>query len=174
MSNPTPATSPLWETLRSNLTATRRQVLLYAAVYLLWGFTMNSLGKLLRIAEFATWWQVITCYVLYLVPASLLVRRCSFFQQYLYGLLTLAPLELLGYALGTSRAYPGNVLDRVLGERNFTLAMVVFFGWLLPLGNGAVAGLERRIFVSPRTAGTAPHTPAPARPRRNPAPSRSA
>jgi hypothetical protein len=174
MSDPTPATSPLWAALRRNLAATRRQVLLYLSLYLLWGFTMNSLGKLLKIAEFVTWWQVITCYGLCLVPASLLVRRYSFFQQYLYGLLTLAPLELLGYALGTSRAYPGNLLDRVLGERNFTLAMVVFFGWLLPLGNGAVAGLERRLFLSPRTDDRAPRTPAPGPPRRNPAPSRSA
>lgn len=129
-----------------NVAATRRQYLLYALVYLLWGFGMNSLGKGLRIAEFATWWQVFTCYGLYLVPASLLVRRQSLFQQYLHGLLVLAPLEILGYALGTSRAYPGNMLDRALGERNFTLAMVVFFGWILPLGNLAVAALERRVF----------------------------
>ena len=36
---------------------------------------MNSLGKLLQIAEFASWWQVISCYALYLLPASLLRLR---------------------------------------------------------------------------------------------------
>jgi hypothetical protein len=148
----------MWDTLRRNLRATRRQYQIYILLYLLWGFMMNSVGKLLRIAEFATWWQVFTCYGLYLIPASLLVRRYPVFQQYLYGLLTLAPLELLGYALGTSHAYPGNVLDKVLGERNFTLAMVVFFGWILPLGNLAVARLERALW---KPAAAAPEIAAP-------------
>jgi len=129
--------------------ATRRQLCLYAALYLVWGLCMNGLGKLLRIAEFVSWWQVVSCYVLYLVPASLLVRRYGAFQQYLYGLLALAPLELAGYAIGSSRAYPGNLVDQALGERNFTLAMVVFFAWVLPLGNRAVAGLERLLFGEP-------------------------
>lgn len=132
--------------LFDGMRATRRQLCLYAALYLAWGLCMNGLGKLLRIAEFVSWWQVVSCYLLYLVPASLLVRRYGTFQQYLYGLLALAPLELAGYAIGSSRAYPGNVVDQVLGERNFTLAMVVFFAWALPLGNRAVAGLERLLF----------------------------
>jgi len=136
----------MWDTLRQNLAVTRRQYQIYLVLYLLWGFTMNSVGKILRIAEFATWWQVFTCYGLYLVPASLLVRRYSLFQQYLYGLLTLAPLELAGYALGTSHAYPGNVLDKVLGERNFTLAMVLFFAAYFPLLNALVSGLHGRLF----------------------------
>jgi hypothetical protein len=136
----------LWDSLRQNLAATPRQILLYEILYLGWGFTMNALGKALRIAQFAHGWQVLTCYGLYLVPASLLVRRHGPGQQYLFGLLTLAPLELLGYALGTSLAFPGNLLDRVLGERNFSLAMVVFFAALLPLGNWAVDRLERGLW----------------------------
>ena len=131
-----------WDSLRP----TRRQLVLYVALYLAWGLGMNGLGKALRIAEFVSWWQVVSCYVLYLVPASLLVRRYGFLQQYLYGLLALAPLELAGYAIGSSRAYPGNILDRVLGERNFTLAMVVFFACYLPLGNRAVGWLEDHLF----------------------------
>jgi len=138
----------MWTTLTENLRATRRQVLLYVGLYLLCGLVMNALGKLLQIAAFASWWQVVSCYVLYLVPASLLVRRYGPFQQYLYGLLALAPLELAGYALGTSFAYPHNVLDRIFGERNFVLVMVVFFAWVLPCGNWAVARLERRLFDS--------------------------
>jgi hypothetical protein len=127
--------------------APRRLFVLYSVTYLLAGLAMNTIGKVLRIAEFVTWYQVFTCYVLYLVPASLLVRHRTFFDQYLFGLLTLAPLELGGYALGTSRAFEGNILDRVLGPRNFALAMVVFFGWILPLGNRAVAWLDGRLFA---------------------------
>ncbi len=143
-----------WDSLRA-ARAPRRQLVLYVVLYLAWGLCMNGLGKALRIAEFVSWWQVVSCYVLYLVPASLLVRRYSFFQQYLYGLLALAPLELAGYAIGSSRAYPGNILDRILGERNFTLAMVVFFACYLPLGNRAVAWLDGHLFGAEAEEGAA-------------------
>src|SRR5438045_1858110 len=82
-----------------------RVFVLYAVLYLLAGLVMNTVGKVFRIAEFVTWFQVFTCYVLYLAPISLMVRHRSFFDQYLFGLLALAPLELGGYALGTSRAF---------------------------------------------------------------------
>lgn len=111
---------------------------------------MNAIGIYLKLACFVSWFQVISCYLLYLLPISLLVRRSSVFQQYLYGLLALAPLELLGYSLGTSYAYPDNIIDRILGERNFTLAMTVFFGWSLPFGNRVVARLERSLFGATR------------------------
>lgn len=134
-----------------SMTATRTQLLIYVCLYLLAGLTMNSIGKLLHVAEFSSWWQVLSCYVLYLLPASLMVRRLSLLQQYLHGLLALAPLEILGYALGTSHAFDHNLVDRVLGERNFTLAMVVFFAWILPVGNLAAAWIERT-FVEPTQA----------------------
>lgn len=139
----------LWSWLGRALAARPRQYALYAGLYLGAGLVMNAIGKWLQIAEFLHWWQVITCYVLYLVPASLLVRRHSLFDQYLRGLLTLAPLELLGYAFGTSRAYDDNVIDQVFGARNFTLAMVVFFAATLPAGNAAVRWLEARLFGRP-------------------------
>ncbi len=132
--------------LIQNLPATKRQYKIYVILYLVMGLTMNKIGRYFEIASFLSWFQVVTCYVFYLVPASLLVRRYSPFQQYLYGLLTLAPLELLGYSLGTSYAYPNNIIDKILGERNFTLAMVVFFGVILPLGNKAVSTLEHFLF----------------------------
>jgi hypothetical protein len=138
------AQTPSIESLARSLAASPRQYGLYAGLYLVSGLVMNTIGKWLEIAEFNHWWQVVTCYVLYLAPASLLVREKTFFDQYLRGLLTLAPLEILGYALGTSRAFDNNLIDRVLGERNFTLAMVVFFGLTLPAGNAAVAWLDAR------------------------------
>jgi hypothetical protein len=124
--------------------ATPRQYVLYGGVYLLWGATMDTIGQQMAIAEFRHWWQILTCYLCYLVPISLLVRRKSHFEQYVYGVLALAPLELLGYALGTSIAHEGNVLDAVLGPRNFTLAMCIFFGIIPPVGNSVVRWIDRR------------------------------
>lgn len=143
------------DTLQNGLRATRRQHLLYMAVYLVFGLCMNSLGKLLQIAEFVHWWQVLTCYLLYLVPVSLLLRGRPWPEQYAFGVLALAPLELSGFALGTSRAFEGNVVDRILGPRNFVLAMTVLFGAIVPLGNAAIARLEALLFpieISPATA----------------------
>ncbi len=128
------------------LLATRRQYLLYVCLYFGWGLYMHKLGGWLQIAEFAHWWQVITCYVFCLVPASLAVRSQPLLAQYLFGLLTLAPIEILGYALGTSIVYENNILDRVFGPRNFSLCMTVFFAGILPLGNLAVQWLEQAIW----------------------------
>jgi hypothetical protein len=132
--------------LQEILSATPRQYALYVVLYAGWGFINNRLGQLWKLAEFAHWWQVLTCYVLYLVPWSLAVRRRSLAQQYLHGLLALGVLELLGYALGTSIAHPDNMFDQVLGPRNFSLAMTLMFAGLLPAGNLLVAGVERGLF----------------------------
>src|SRR5262252_8504644 len=85
--------------LRERLQATPRQYVLYAVIYFIWGSASDTIGKLLLIAEFRHWWQILTCYVCYLVPVSLLVRKKSILEQYVYGVVALAPLELLGYAL---------------------------------------------------------------------------
>ena len=127
------------------LRATPRQYTIYAVVYFLWGLVMNALGQWMQIAAFAYWWQVVTCYVLYLVPVSLTVRRQSRAMQYVFGVLALAPLELGGYAIGSSIAYPDNVLDHIFGPRNFTLAMVMFFGIIPPVGNTLVHWIDRAL-----------------------------
>ena len=143
-------TNSLWVVaagrLREQLQATPRQYVLYAIIYFIWGSASDTIGKLLLIAEFRHWWQILTCYICYLVPVSLLVRNKSILEQYIYGVVALAPLELLGYALGTSIAHNGNVLDATIGPRNFTLAMCVFFGIIPPIGNGLVRWTESRFF----------------------------
>ena len=116
---------------------------LYFAVYIPVGFVMNAFGQWAEIAMFAQWWQVLTCYGLYLVPASLLWRHRSWFDQYLWGLLVLGLLEVAGYTLGTSIAFAGNMLDQVFTERNFSLAMTIFFAAFIPCGNAAVATVSR-------------------------------
>jgi len=123
------------------LTAT--QWATYAITYLCVGTVMNAVGQWLEIARFTHWWQVITVYVLYMVPVSVLFRGLPWWQQYLYGLLPMGLLELGGYALHSSYAYPGNILDRYLDPRNFSLAMVLFFAAYFPLLNALVALLGR-------------------------------
>ena len=121
--------------------------LVYIAVYIPIGFVMNEIGRLMQIAEFANWWQVLTCYGLYLIPASLMARHQSWFDQYLWGLLALALLEICGYTFGTSIAHSGNILDQVFTERNFALCMVVFFAAYIPAGNWVVNAVHRRFFA---------------------------
>ena len=128
----------LWQT-------SRKVWIAYLAVYLCAGFIMNAVGQWLEIAKFANWWQVISCYGLYLVPVSLLVKHRSAFDQYLHGLLFLGLLELGGDTLQTSIPYPGNAIDFLFTERNFSLAMTLFFAAILPIGNYALGHILRRL-----------------------------
>ncbi len=122
-------------------------LLLYAFVYFCWGMAMDQFGQWARIAQFKYWWQVLTVYVLYLAPISVACHRSSWTTQYLVGVLALAPIELVGYRIGSSIAHDGNILDAILGPRNFTLAMTIFFGTYIPIGNAAVRSLAKRIGI---------------------------
>ena len=121
--------------------------LTYAIIYFIWGSVMNWVGMELSIARFTFWWQVITVYVIYMVPISLLLRGLPVHMQYAYGLIAMCLLEFSGYALGTSYAYPDNLLDQYFSIRNFSLAMSLFFAWYFPLGNWGVAKIYRLIFA---------------------------
>ena len=48
--------------------------LTYIVFYLVWGSVMNWIGQELAIAKFVYWWQVVTVYVVYMVPISILLR----------------------------------------------------------------------------------------------------
>lgn len=137
--------------LLDRVRATPRLYVLYSVVYFVVGTINNQIGQWLQIARFRYDFQVFTCYVLYLVPWSLAVRRETRFQQYLYGLLALSMLELAGYSFGTSIPYPNNIIDRVLGERNFTLFMTVVFAGLLPLGNWLIEQLNSALPGQPKS-----------------------
>ena len=136
-------TLPLPDRVRHRLAVAPGTLAVYLGLYLPIGFVMNAFGKWAGIAEFSHDWQVLTCYGLYLVPASLWVRHKAWFDQYLHGLLFMGLLELAGYTLGTSIAHEGNLLDAIFTPRNFTLAMVLWFAVYLPAGNYAVARVER-------------------------------
>lgn len=123
-----------------------RLILMYCLVYLLWGMGMNWLGTTLEIARFTYWWQVITTYILYMVPISLLLRNRPFYEQYAYGLIAMGLLEFGGYAMQTSYAYPNNLLDQFFGGRTFALAMALFFALYFPAGNWLVGTLYTLMF----------------------------
>lgn len=124
----------------------------YLVLYGLMGMVMNEVGQLLEIARFEYWWQIITVYLLYMVPVSILLRPYTFFQQYAYGLFFMGILELGGYALETSYAYPDNLIDTFLGVRNFALVMTLFFALYFPLGNSLASFIHNRMASIRRTA----------------------
>lgn len=124
----------------------KRLILVYCLVYLLWGLGMNWFGTFMEIARFTYWWQVITCYILYMVPISLLLRNRPFHEQYAYGLIAMGFLEFGGYALQTSYAYPDNLLDKFFGGRTFALGMALFFALYFPAGNWLVGKIYDRMF----------------------------
>ena len=134
----------LWA--RSRLLVEPKLVILYFLVYLPWGFAMDWVGNELEIARFTHWWQVITVYGFYMIPISLLLRGMAVHTQYAYGLIAMGLLEFGGYALGSSYAFPENILDTWFGIRNFSLAMSLFFAWYFPLGNWVVTRLHSVIF----------------------------
>ncbi|MGB5430112.1 hypothetical protein [Eudoraea sp.] len=123
-----------------------RLIFTYCLVYFIWGMLMNWFGNEFKIARFTYWWQVISCYVIYMVPISLLLRKLPFHMQYAYGLVAMGLLEFGGYFFKTSYAFTGNILDEIFGIRNFTLGMALFFAFYFPIGNWGVGRIYKLIF----------------------------
>ncbi len=134
--------------VKNRLTVDPKLLVTYVLVYFLWGMAMNFVGTKTEIARFTHWWQVITVYLIYMIPISLLLRGLPFHQQYAYGLVAMGLLEFIGYALGTSYAYPDNILDELFNIRNFSLGMALFFALYFPLGNWLVKRIHSTIFGS--------------------------
>jgi len=132
--------------IRERLWVDKRLLSVYVLVYFAWGLGMNEVGKTLEIARFTYWWQVITVYLLYMVPISLVLRNYPFFKQYAYGLVAMGLLEFGGYLLETSYAYPDNLMDQYFGVRNFSLGMALFFALYFPLGNWVVYKIYKTLF----------------------------
>nr|WP_299382344.1 hypothetical protein [Allomuricauda sp.] len=135
-----------WNFILQKVTVDKRLLLVYSVVYFLWGMGMDWFGQLVQIAKFTYWWQVITCYILYMVPISLILRGLPFHMQYAYGLVAMGFLEFGGYALQTSYAYPDNILDQLFNIRNFSLGMALFFALYFPLGNWLVGKIYGALF----------------------------
>ncbi|WP_378182118.1 hypothetical protein [Aquimarina sp. SS2-1] len=126
-------------------------VLTYIIIYFIWGLGMNAFGTEMEIARFANWWQIITCYILYMVPISILLKDYNFFNQYAYGLVAMGILEFLGYWLQTSYVYPNNILDQLFNPQNFSLGMALFFALYFPAGNWLVDKTHNILFKGQMT-----------------------
>ena len=124
---------------------------IYIIIYFLWGLGMNRFGEEMEIAKFVNWWQVITCYILYMVPISIILKEYNFFNQYAYGLVAMGILEFLGYWLQTSYVYPNNILDHFFNPQNFSLGMALFFALYFPAGNWLVNKIHKVIFKKQHT-----------------------
>lgn len=131
--------------LRSRMKVDNKTLILYFVIYFSWGMAMNAFGQWAEIARFTYWWQVITCYLLYMVPISLFLRSFTWYEQYAYGLVAMGALEFMGYALETSYAYPDNLMDQFFNPQNFSLGMAMFFAAYFPLGNGLVSKVRKLI-----------------------------
>lgn len=124
----------------------KKLVLLYIIINFVWGTSMNAFGDYMQIAKFTYWWQVITVYLIYMIPISLLLRKLPFHTQYAYGLIAMALLEFWGYYFESSYAYPDNLMDQYLNIRNFSLGMALFFALYFPLGNAFVGWVYKLVF----------------------------
>lgn len=120
---------------------------IYITVYFIWGYGMNEFGQYMAIAKFSYWWQIITCYIFYMIPISILLKDKSFFDQYAYGLVAMGLLEFMGYWLQTSYAYPNNIIDQLFHPQNFSLGMALFFALYFPAGNWLVYKIYKLLFA---------------------------
>ena len=132
--------------IRKKLQVEPKLILIYVLLYSAWGTGMNYFGSYVEIARFTYWWQIITCYILYMVPVSLLLRNLPFHAQYAYGLVAMGLLEFGGYAMQSSYVYPNNILEQLFTTHNFALGMALFFALYFPLGNWAVAKIYELVF----------------------------
>lgn len=132
--------------VRQKIAIEKSLLLVYIIVYASWGAMMDRFGSMVEIARFTYWWQIITVYILYMIPISLLLRGLPFYQQYAYGLVFMSLLEFGGYAIESSYAYPNNLLDQYFGIRNFSLGMALFFALYFPAGNWLVNNIHLKLF----------------------------
>lgn len=132
--------------VKDKLNVDSKLILLYIIIYFTWGLCMNYFGSYMQIARFTYWWQIITCYIVFMVPVSLLLRGLPFHAQYAYGLVAMALCEFGGYAIRSSYAYPDNLLDKFFSPQNFSLSMALFFALYFPLGNWGVGKIYAALF----------------------------
>jgi hypothetical protein len=124
---------------------TPAELAITCVVFLCIGSLMQSFGKWAHIAQFKHFWQVGTCYLGFVVPLALFVRGLPLPLplQYCVCVAAFIPLEVAGYAIGSSIALDGNVLEAVFGPRNFTAVMVAGVAFIPPVGLKIVEGLRR-------------------------------
>ena len=131
--------------LKDRLRVDLKILLIYVVLYFTWGFIMNEIGIYAEIARFMYRFQIFTCYILFMIPVSLILRGLPWHQQYAYGVVLMGIYEFGGYALGTSIIYEDNIISQLFNQSNFSLAMTLFFGAYFPLGNAAVKWIAKSL-----------------------------
>lgn len=121
--------TPWWQRFRT----TPSELIVLALVFLAIGAGMSTFGKWARIARFGHDWQIVTCYLGYVLPMALLVRDLSFPLQYCVCVTLFLPLEVSGFALGSSIAFDGNAFE-LFGLRSFTAVMSAAVALIPPVG----------------------------------------
>jgi hypothetical protein len=119
------------------------------AVFLCIGVLMNSFGQWAHIAEFRHSWQIATCYLGFVLPLALFVRGLPLPLQYCVCVTAFIPLEVAGYAIGSSIAFAGNPFEALFGVRNFTAVMVTGVAFIPPIGLQIVEGLRKAVAARP-------------------------
>jgi hypothetical protein len=114
-------------------------------VFLAMGAVMNGAGHLLSIAWFKHWWQVAPCYLGYVLPLALVLRGTPTASAWRTSILAFIPLELVGYALGTSVIADDNIIAAIVGTHNFTLVMVLLVSPTPLIGNAIVDVVSPRL-----------------------------
>jgi hypothetical protein len=122
--------------------ATLPELAIHCVLFLAVGFLMNSFGQWARIAEFRHSWQIATCYLGFVVPLALFIRGLPWPLQYCVCVTAFIPLEVAGYAIGSSIAFDGNPFEALFGVRNFTAVMVAAVALIPPIGLRIVEGLR--------------------------------
>jgi hypothetical protein len=123
----------------------RRRLWLSALVFVAMGAVMNGVGHLLSIAWFKHWWQVAPCYLGYVLPLALVLRGTPLASAWRTSILAFIPLELVGYALGTSVVADNNIIATIVGPHNFTLVMVILVSPTPLIGNAIVDVVSPRL-----------------------------
>jgi hypothetical protein len=122
--------------------ATPWELAIAAVVFVAIGVLMNSFGQWTGIAKFRYPWQILTCYLGFVLPLALFVRGLSLPLQYCVCVTAFIPLEVAGYAIGSSIAFDGNAFEAVFGVRNFTAVMVAAVALIPPIGLRIVEGIR--------------------------------
>ena len=98
-------------------------VLVYVIIYFTWGLCMNYFGSYMQIARFTYWWQIITCYIVFMIPVSLLLRGLPFHAQYAYGLWRCLFVSLVVMPYGV------RMLTRIICWINFSARKISAWAW---------------------------------------------
>ena len=134
--------------LVERLRASRSELAVLAVVFLAIGTGMNAFGKWAQIARFRHDWQIATCYLGYVLPMALWIRGLSLPLQYCVCLTLFVPLEVGGYALGSSVAFDGNAFE-FFGMRSFTAVMCAAVALIPPIGLRVAEAIRTRAIRAP-------------------------